>query len=448
MFDSPRWDVVTCKKFPGMKLKPIFARTRAELNKEYLKSEKRRVLIIIVLFVFSISVIPVLHGIFSELVDNEMNQKQMLGKLALSMLLFFVFELSVYFRLLYMQNKKILLPRFVPYINTFVELTIPILIIISAVQYDYSILSLEYNGYIFYIVLIILSSLHLEQNVSIMAGIVAAICYGFLTRWAVGYLEITENIPQFMEMSGARIFSLALFGVLSGLVAREMNKKLHRAIEFQKQQKQVEVLLGQQVSKEIADELINNNDELSTRIIDAAIMFMDIKDFSTWADTKTPEEVIHYQNQVFNPIIDIVNKRHGVINQFLGDGFMASFGIGSNDQKYVQHAFQAGVEITRKIREMEEPSLIPETFVRIGLHRGKIIVGNIGNDIRKQFSLAGKNIIIAARLEQMNKELDSQYLISEDIERKIKPDGFCLEEVGMIKLRGIDKEVKAYQVIC
>ncbi len=431
-----------------MKSKRIDQATRAELNKEFLKSEKRRVLIIIVLMVFSISFIPILHSIFTELIDNELNQRDMLGRLTVSVFIFLIFEVLVYMRFSYMQKKNILVSRIIPYINITVELAIPILILISSVKFDHSLFPLEYNGYVFYIILIILSALHLEMNVSILAGIIAAICYGFLSYWAIGYFKITENVPQLIELYGARTFSLILFGILSGLVAQEMKKKLLRGIEFQQQQKQVEVLLGQQVSKEIADELINNNDQVSTRIIDAAIMFMDIKDFSTWADTKSPQEVIHYQNQVFSPIIDIINKKQGVINQFLGDGFMASFGIGSDDKKYVQHAFDAGVEITRKMKEMEKAGLIPATHVRIGLHRGKIIVGNIGNDVRRQFSLAGKNIIIAARLEQMNKELDSQYLISEDIQRKIKPDGFSLHEIGMLKLRGIDKGIKTYRVTC
>ncbi len=431
-----------------MKSKPMDQATKAELNKEFIKSEKRRILIIIVLMVFSISFIPVLHSIFTELIDNVQNQKEMLSRLILSVFAFLLFEVLAYVRFSYMQKKKKLVPRIVPYINITLELTIPILILISSVKFDYSLFPLEYNGYAFYIVLIILSALHLEMNVSILAGVIAATCYGFLSYWAIGYFGIEENVPQLIELYGARTFSLVLFGILSGLVAKEMKMKLMRGIEFQQQQKQVEIILGQQVSKEIADELINNNDQFSTRIIDAAIMFMDIKEFSTWADTKSPEEVIHYQNQVFNPIIDIVNKKHGVINQFLGDGFMASFGIGSDDQKYVQHAFHAGVEITRKMKEMQEAGLIPNTYVRIGLHRGKIIIGNIGNDTRRQFSLAGKNIIIAARLEQMNKKLDTQYLISDDIQRKIEPDGFNLEEVGMLKLKGIDTEIKTFKVIC
>lgn len=430
-----------------MKSKSMDQATRVELNKEFIRSEKRRVLIIIVLMVFSISFIPVLHSIFTELIDNEQNQKEMLSRLTLSVFLFLLFEVLLYMKFSYMQKKKKPVLFLSPYIHTTIELALPVFILTSSIQYDYSLFPLEYNGYAFYIVLIILSALHLEMNVSILAGIFAAICYGFLSYWAIGYFQISEDLPQLIELYGARTFSLVLFGILSGLVAREMKKKLLRGIEFQQQQKQIEVLLGQHVSKEIADELINNNDHFSTRIIDAAIMFMDIKEFSTWADTKSPEEVIHYQNQVFNPIIDIINKKHGVINQFLGDGFMASFGIGSDDQKYVQHAFHAGIEITRKMREMENAGLIPNTYVRIGLHRGKIIVGNIGNDIRRQFSLAGKNIIIAARLEQMNKKLNTQYLISEDIQRKIEPNGFDLDEVGMLKLKGIDKEIKTYRVI-
>ena len=440
--------IVSCHKFALMDCTQMDQATIAELNKEVLKSEKRRVLIIISLMVISISIIPITHSIFKSLVDNELNQKGEFASLLISIAIFFVFEVLIYMRLSYIQRKNVIMPPFVPYMNTLFELSLPVLIMVAAIKYDYSILPLEHSGYAFYIVLIILSALHLEMKVSIMAGVVAALCFSIVSFWSIDYLGMTENLAQINEIVISRIFTLIVFGLMSGLVAKEMNKKLLKGIRFQYRQKQVEILLGQQVSKEIAEELINNNDQFSTRIIDAAIMFMDIKEFSSWADSKSPEEVILYQNQVFNPIIDIINKNQGVVNQFLGDGFMASFGMGSDDQKYVQHAFQAGVDITRKMKEMEDANLIPKTFVRIGLHRGKIIVGNIGNDIRKQFSLAGKNIIIASRLEQMNKKLNTQYLVSEDIHRKIDPDNICMEEVGMLKLKGIDSEIKAYQVIC
>ena len=96
-----------------------------------------------------------------------------------------------------------------------------------------------------------------------------------------------------------------------------------------------------------------------------------LRDFSRWADSNTPEDVMSYQNAVFCPIIDIIHKNHGSIHQFLGDGFMASFGISKDNEDYVQSAFDAGLEILEKIEELEKADIIPITFIRIGLHRGQ-----------------------------------------------------------------------------
>ena len=106
-----------------------------------------------------------------------------------------------------------------------------------------------------------------------------------------------------------------------------------------------------------------------------------------------------------------------------------------------------GLEILAKIEELEKADIIPITFIRIGLHRGNIVTGNIGNESRKQFSLAGKNIIIASRLEELNKTLGTQFLISKDIKERIEEGDYLLEECGPVKMKGIDKKIEVFKVI-
>jgi adenylate cyclase len=124
---------------------------------------------------------------------------------------------------------------------------------------------------------------------------------------------------------------------------------------------------------------------------------------------------------------------------------MASFGIPMQTNKHEQNAFDAGLEILNKIKVLAEMNIIPITRVGIGLHSGEVITGNIGNDIRKQYSIAGTTVITAARLEQMNKEFQTQYLITRDFMNKIKTNGQVIESLGEINIKGFEKPM---EVMC
>ena len=84
------------------------------------------------------------------------------------------------------------------------------------------------------------------------------------------------------------------------------------------------MLFGQQVSKEVSKALIEEKGATKRR--EATVMFLDIRNFTAFADVHTAEEVIDYQNQFLSPVIDIINQHQGVVFQILGDGLMACFG--------------------------------------------------------------------------------------------------------------------------
>ena len=418
-----------------------------ELMVEYLRSERLRIFAILLIFFSSMIIMPFVQFFNPGFFTMALEKKEGFTAFAISASVFFLFEIAVFGRIQYMIKKRISPPLVFKYINTVIEFSLISLVLFYTVYYDQSILVMEYDGYGFFILLIILSILHLNWKVNILAGIISCCGYGIVAIWAFQNLAIPGNPDQIMMIYGARSFSLIIYGIIAAVVAGQFYKKIQKAINYRAQRKQAQQLLGQQVSDEIAGELLKSGMNDKPKIADASIMFMDIKDFSKWADSNSPEDVMSYQNAVFCPIIDIIHKNHGSIHQFLGDGFMASFGISKNNEEYVQSAFDAGLEILAKIKELEKADIIPITFIRIGLHRGNIVTGNIGNESRKQFSLAGKNIIIASRLEELNKTLGTQFLISKDIKERIEEGDYLLEECGPVKMKGIDKKIEVFKVI-
>ncbi len=225
----------------------------------------------------------------------------------------------------------------------------------------------------------------------------------------------------------------------------------HTALEEEQNKTQnmlekIETLFGQQVSKEIANELVALDGKVNSKAYDVTIMFLDIRDFTVFADSRPPEKVAAFQNTVFGEIMEIVRNHKGITNQILGDGIMAVFGAPIATDIHAKNAVAAGFDILDIIKELGESGKIPKIRIGIGLHNGKVIAGNIGNVHRKQYSLTGSTVIIASRIEQLNKVYKSQFLVSEGIYKEIRNNGQPITEHGDVKLKGIGQAVGIYQL--
>jgi len=200
--------------------------------------------------------------------------------------------------------------------------------------------------------------------------------------------------------------------------------KAYRSLEETKAkltdaEKNIRKLLRQQVSEDIAKELMTGGTFLSTKKSFVCIMFLDIRGFTPWAEQHDPEEIITFQNLLFGFMIDIINEYNGNVNQLLGDGFMATFGAPKSFGNDCQNAYSAAIKILKVLQEKISAGEIRKTRVGIGLHAGNVVTGNVGTELRKQYSITGNTVILAARIEQLNKEYDSQLIISKEVRDKL-----------------------------
>ncbi len=209
----------------------------------------------------------------------------------------------------------------------------------------------------------------------------------------------------------------------------------------------IENLFGQQVSEEVAQELIAQESDFEGKSLEVTVLFLDIRDFSKFADNKPPSEVASFQNIIFSELLNTIKEHRGITNQILGDGIMAVFGAPSSNDTHTIDAVQAGYALLGKINELIESKKIPQTRVGIGLHTGKVIAGNIGNDFRKQYSLTGSTVNIASRIEQLNKKYACQFLISEAVKTGIRNTGYPVTLIDEVSLKGIESNMKIYKLL-
>ncbi len=212
-------------------------------------------------------------------------------------------------------------------------------------------------------------------------------------------------------------------------------------------EKKIKTLLDQQVSTEVARELLSESADESIQRKLVCVMFLDIRGFTTFAESRKPEDIIRYQNDVFGFMIDSVYKHHGIINQFLGDGFMATFGAPVSSGNDSENACKAAMEIIHNVNTKSKAGEIPKTKVGIGLHTGKVVAGNVGTSLRKQYSITGNAVIIAARIEQLNKEYGSQLLVSGEVLQKIDSKNIEIESLGEVQLKGREKPINIFKLL-
>lgn len=225
--------------------------------------------------------------------------------------------------------------------------------------------------------------------------------------------------------------------------------ELEEAQEALKVAKQkIKGLLDQQVSGAVATELLAESSpgakKHERRFV--CVMFLDIRDFTPFVESKTPEEIIEYQNNVLGFMMEKVIEHGGIVNTVLGDGFMATFGAPVSAGNDCLQAYQASVEIMQMVREKSRTGQIPPTKIGIGMHAGNVVAGNVGTKTRKQYLVTGNTVIIASRLEQLNKQYGSSLIISREVVERL-PAAMNLPKVFdkvMVKGRSKPVEIAKY----
>jgi len=358
---------------------------------------------------------------------------------------FILYEVIFFFIVKYSSKEKETIPTSLKIINVVIESSFPCILFFLLILVEWSPVFLDSPLLIIYFILIVLSSLHLDVKLGILTGFLTALGYLLVSIWAINKYDPDTEVLNFPPVFYyVRSFFMLITGFCASFVTREINYRIARSFKLLNEKKIMEGLFGQQVSPQVVEALLKNKN--TSKKMEVSIMFMDIRNFSAFAESREPEEVIDYQNKLFSPLVEIINRHNGVINQFLGDGFMATFGAPIEDKDHARNALSSGFEILDKIGEMGARGIIPDTRIGLGIHSGEVITGNIGNDMRKQYSISGAPVIIAARLEQLNKDYQTQFLVSREFYERTKAYNISFTRMGEVKVRNIETAIEVYRV--
>jgi adenylate cyclase len=176
-----------------------------------------------------------------------------------------------------------------------------------------------------------------------------------------------------------------------------------------------------------------------------AVMFSDIRSFTTLSETMTPQDNFNFVNAYLRRVSPEIRKHYGIIVKFLGDGMMAVFPDGADD------AIAAGIAKQKRVQEYNEERQARGDLpiqVGIGIHVGHMMLGMVGDDSRIQGDAFSDNVNLTARLEGLTKFYGASMLVSgQTLEHLSHPEQYQVRFLDRAIVKGRNEPIAIYEVL-
>jgi len=237
---------------------------------------------------------------------------------------------------------------------------------------------------------------------------------------------------------------------------RDMDAELSKSRE---QVAHVKHVFSRYVAPDVVDEILADASQLELggeeRVV--TILFADIRGYSTLSEHMSPTEVIGLLNEYFAAMSEVIDAQRGTIIEFEGDAILAVFGAPLQQADHAARAVHTAEGMLTALAALNQrwerdgtaqhwlTLGIDDFRIRIGVHTGRVVVGNIGSKTRTKYAVIGDTVNIAARIEQMNKALGTWALISEATKQAAGAGARGWASLGEQEVRGRRAGVEVFR---
>lgn len=355
---------------------------------------------------------------------------------------FLLFEVWVHSQI----KRNLKLDRDLPvirrYIGTLIETSLPTLILMLQIRSMGASQALGFVLPLVYFIFVILSTLRLDFWLSTFTGFVAA---AELLAVALYYNSVSDDGEPLIYFHTVRSLVILVCGVLAGSVGAQLRRQFAASIAAATARDRVTNLFGQHVSPQVVERLMAEGTSAAGDLRRVAVMFVDFRGFTAGAQSRTPQEVVDRLDGAFAVLVDILDRHGGIVNKFLGDGFLALFGAPLEASDAAHRSVAAGREMLTAMDRINAQTSWP-LRIGIGIHFGEVVAGNIGSPRRKEYTVIGDTVNFASRLEALNKDFGSQLLISATVREALGDDGVDAVALGEVAVRGYEQKVAVFQL--
>ncbi|MEK6528213.1 MAG: adenylate/guanylate cyclase domain-containing protein [Nitrospirota bacterium] len=271
------------------------------------------------------------------------------------------------------------------------------------------------------------------------------------------YLAVSQ---YFFEVKG---FSVSIIYPVSNIVLIFVATTVVKYFFEEKYARQIKNMFSSYVSPAIVDELIKFPEKLrlggEKKVL--TVLFADIKNFTSFSEKHTPEEVVIRLNEYLTEMTNIIFRWRGTLDKFVGDAVVAFWGAPLEQPEHAELAIRCAIHMSNRLRELQEKWKSEGKEILdagIGLNTGEVLVGNIGAMGKKMdYTVIGDNVNLASRIEGLSRDYDVRVLISgatyEALEKTLNLNrtgstlGHAIvKKATEVKVRGREQGIVIYEV--
>jgi adenylate cyclase len=223
-----------------------------------------------------------------------------------------------------------------------------------------------------------------------------------------------------------------------------------KAVLAQKREQKIRNIFQKYVPKDVIERFFQNPEGMLVgENRNLAILFSDIRSFTTISESMAPDELVNSLNRYFQAMVEVIMDRHqGIVDKYIGDAIMALFGAPVKHEDDALASVLAGLEMRDALdgfNQRQKAGGFPEFHTGVGINFGEVTVGNIGTEKKMDYTVIGDNVNLASRLEGLTKQYHQGIIISESLHDLVKDKVPC-RLLDLVTVKGKTRGVKIYSV--
>lgn len=341
-------------------------------------------------------------------------------------------------------------PALFDFVNTPHEENYPAVLIHSTIiknilEDDYLVVMDDYHQAIVIILLgllCVILGLYFKGYISVVISLLIVIAYSF-----VSYKYFSNGL--YIGMS-RQLLTVLLINVITMVVQFYFENK---------EKKFINDVFKQYISPELIDDMVKNEimPTLGGEKSNITAYFTDIASFSTFSEKiGDPSKLVELLNEYLTAMTDTLLGNKGTLDKYEGDAIIAFFGAPMRLENHAQSACDAAVDMQRKLKALRKkwahegnkwPKVVHDMHMRIGINSGDIVTGNMGSTMRKNYTMMGDAVNLAARLESAAKQYGAYIQISEDTQKNLVEGVFLYRSLDTVRVVGKSQPVKTFELL-
>lgn len=207
---------------------------------------------------------------------------------------------------------------------------------------------------------------------------------------------------------------------------------------------------GKYVTPEVSEKILKGEISPDGESSEVTVLFCDLRGYTPFVERRDPKDVVKFLNIYFTQMEETIRKHNGIVLQYIGDEIEAVFGAPIPEPNHPQKAVRAALEMRKRLQDLNRArKKMGEAPIKhgVGIHTGVVLAGSVGSPERLVYAMVGDTVNVASRIQGLNKQFQTDILVSRTTMELLTPGEFNLVSLGRTAIRGKREEIEVFKVV-